>query len=147
MPDMKKNYNVIEDGYGSNPMLIKRSIDNLAAMPGRKVAVLGELGDMHKASSGLHKEVGKHCFDKGIDILCCVGDLGAEIGHGAEKAAEKALKKDPDAVKCEIFYYISREMLLKELPEVLEDGDNVLVKGAPSTNLRGIIDMLKAQQI
>lgn len=147
MSDIKKCYNVIEDGYGSNPMLMKRSVDNLAAMPGRKVAVFGELGDMHKASAGLHKELGKYCITKNIDILCCVGDLGAEIGHAAEKAAEKASRKNEDAGKCEVRYYISREMLLNELSGILEDGDNVLVKGAPSTNLRGIIDMLKAQQI
>ena len=147
MSDLRRSYNVIEDGYGSNPLLLKRSLAALAELPGRKIAILGDLGDMHKASAGLHRELGRECIAKGIDILCCVGELGAEIGHAAEKTAEKTARKNTDAGKCEVRYYMSREMLLGELSGILEDGDNILVKGAPSTNLRSIIDMLKAQQI
>ena len=70
---------IIDDCYNANPVSMKASIDVLSNAPGRKIAVLGDMGELGAEEKQLHYMVGEHFAGKGIDALYCVGTLSQEI--------------------------------------------------------------------
>ena len=72
------NYTVIDDCYNANPISMKASLDVLTDALGRKVAILGDMGELGADERKMHKEVGKHAAEKEIDVLLCVGELSGK---------------------------------------------------------------------
>ena len=66
---------VIDDCYNANPVSMKASIDVLATAEGRKIAVLGDMGELGENEKKLHYEVGEYLAKKEIDVLFCAGEL------------------------------------------------------------------------
>ena len=50
---------------------------------GRKVAILGNMGELGSDECALHREVGTYCAEKGIDVVCGIGDLAKHLVEGA----------------------------------------------------------------
>ena len=55
----------------------------LSQADGRKIAVLGDMGELGENERELHYEVGKYAANKGVDILFCCGTLSEELAKGA----------------------------------------------------------------
>ena len=64
-------YTVVDDCYNANPVSMKASLDVLKEAKGRKVAVLGDMGELGTDEAALHAEVGTHAGTCGIDALYC----------------------------------------------------------------------------
>ena len=62
-------YTVVDDCYNANPVSMKASLDVLKEAKGRKVAVLGDMGELGTDEAALHAEVGTHAGTCGIDAL------------------------------------------------------------------------------
>ena len=69
------------------PMSMKASLDILKDAMGRKVAILGDMGELGENEKELHREVGTFAGNCGIDLLICVGTLAKEIAEAAKEAA------------------------------------------------------------
>ena len=81
---------IVDDAYNASPGSMRAALDLLAGLPGRHVAVLGEmreLGDAHEAG---HREVGAAAA--GLDLLVVV-DGGP--GGAAAGIADGALRRRP----------------------------------------------------
>lgn len=65
----KNGITIIDDCYNANPVSMKASIDVLSNAPGRKIAVLGDMGELGAEEKQLHYMVGEHFAGKGIDAL------------------------------------------------------------------------------
>ena len=113
-------YTVIDDCYNANPVSMKASLDVLGEGTGRKVAVLGDMGELGENEAALHAEVGAHAAGCGIDALYCAGPLCRSLSEAA-KAGNPQL---------DVRHFENREELTKALKELLKDGDNVLVKAS-----------------
>lgn len=113
-------YTVIDDCYNANPISMKASLDVLTDALGRKVAILGDMGELGANEREMHQEVGKYVAEKEIDLLLCVGELSVYM-----EAAARAVKS-----KTEVRYFANKEDLMKELPDILQKGDTVLVKAS-----------------
>ena len=111
---------VIDDCYNANPVSMKASIDVLATAEGRKIAVLGDMGELGENEKKLHYEVGEYLAKKEIDVLFCAGELSEEIAKAAQKESKT----------CEVYYFKTRDALLEQLLPFLKKGDTVLVKAA-----------------
>ena len=111
---------VIDDCYNANPVSMKASIDVLATAEGRKIAVLGDMGELGENEKKLHYEVGEYLAKKEIDVLFCAGELSEEIAKAAQKESKT----------CEVYYFKTREALLEQLLPFLKKGDTVLVKAS-----------------
>ena len=71
---------VINDCYNANPMSMRAAIDDLTeTAPARRVAVLGDMLELGSESPRLHREVGLHAAEQGLDLLVAVGPLAAEM--------------------------------------------------------------------
>lgn len=111
---------VIDDCYNANPVSMKASIDVLATAEGRKIAVLGDMGELGENEKKLHYEVGEYLATKEIDVLFCAGELSEEIAKAAQKESKT----------CEVYYFKTRDALLEQLLPFLKKGDTVLVKAS-----------------
>lgn len=111
---------VIDDCYNANPVSMKASLDVLATAEGRKIAVLGDMGELGENEKKLHYEVGEYLAKKEIDVLFCAGELSEEIAKAAQKESKT----------CEVYYFKTRDALLEQLLPFLKKGDTVLVKAS-----------------
>lgn len=127
------DYIVMDDCYNANPVSMKASLDVLASAVGRKVAVLGDMGELGADERALHFGVGEHAAEKQIDLLLCVGTLAAEIYRGAKSAAPQM----------EAYLFDTKEELILKLPELLQKGDSILVKASHFMGFDKIVYVLE----
>ena len=65
---------LIDDSYNANPDSVRAGIDVLAATVGRKVLVLGDMGEIGDMTGQFHDEVGGYAKSQGIDRLLALGE-------------------------------------------------------------------------
>lgn len=128
-----ENYIVMDDCYNANPVSMKASLDVLSSALGRKVAILGDMGELGTDEKALHFGVGTHAAKKQIDLLLCVGILSEEIVKGAKE-------ENPD-MNAILFH--TKEELLEKLPELLIKGDSILVKASHFMQFEKIVKALE----
>ncbi len=124
---------IIDDCYNANPASMKASLENLSFAEGRKVAILGDMGELGAASEGLHRSVGEFFGRVKIDVLLCAGQMCGAICEAARKA-------DPE-LRFEMFG--SKEELMERLPGILREGDTVLVKASHFCEFGEIVQTIK----
>ena len=124
---------VVDDCYNANPMSMKASLDVLHDGEGRRVAILGDMGELGENEIALHEEVGTHAAQCGIDACICVGELSAHMAEAARKA-------DPDF---EVIYEESREALLEHLKDLVQKGDTILVKASHFMKFEEVVEALE----
>ena len=127
-----ENYTIMDDCYNANPVSMKASLDVLATALGRKVAILGDMGELGTDERSLHYTVGEHAAEKNIDLLLCVGTLSEEIVKGAKE-------KNPEM---NAVLFGNKEELLEKLPKLLEKGDSILIKASHFMQFEKIVKAL-----
>ncbi len=128
-----EKYTIMDDCYNANPVSMKASLDVLSTALGRKVAILGDMGELGTDEAALHYTVGEHAAKKQIDLLLCVGTLSEEIVKGA-----KAVNPEMNA---EVF--ATKEELLAKLPELLLAEDSILIKASHFMQFEKIVNTLQ----
>jgi len=128
-----EKYTIMDDCYNANPVSMKASLDVLSSALGRKVAILGDMGELGTEEAALHYTVGEHAAKKQIDLLLCVGTLSEEIVKGA-----KAVNPEMDA-----YVFSNKEELLDKLSEFLNDGDSILIKASHFMQFEKIVTALQ----
>ena len=77
---------LVDDSYNANPDSVRAAIDVLAAMPGPRWLVLGDMGEVGENGPEFHREVGAYAQACGIDALWTAGVMSthaSEAFHGA----------------------------------------------------------------
>ena len=115
-----EKYTIVDDCYNANPVSMKASIDVLAAAPGRKIAVLGDMGELGENEQELHAMVGEHFEGKGIDALFAAGALSENLAQAVGKCSKET----------EVHYFKTKDELMEELLPYVKSGDTVLVKAS-----------------
>ncbi|MFF7396222.1 bifunctional UDP-N-acetylmuramoyl-L-alanyl-D-glutamate--2,6-diaminopimelate ligase MurE/UDP-N-acetylmuramoyl-tripeptide--D-alanyl-D-alanine ligase MurF [Achromobacter sp. NPDC008082] len=82
---------LIDDTYNANPDSVRVAIDVLARIAGKRVLVLGDMGEIGDNGPALHAEVGNYAREHGLDALITLGDASraasAAFGVGAHACA------------------------------------------------------------
>jgi UDP-N-acetylmuramyl pentapeptide synthase len=123
----------IDDSYNANPDSMIAGLRTLATLDtkGRRVAVLGRMGELGDLAEAEHKRVGEFAASLDLDALCTVGGSDAEWISGAAKGM-RALHF-PDHAAC-----------AAHLREVLREGDLVLLKGSRSASMEKVLTHFQA---
>jgi UDP-N-acetylmuramoyl-tripeptide--D-alanyl-D-alanine ligase len=126
---------LIDDTYNASPPSVTAALDLLAGLPGRRIAVLGEMLELGKGAASGHREVGTAAAAT-CDLLVTVGAGAAGIAAGAKSAG-----LDPSR----ILEARDCEAALDLLRARLRDGDVVLIKASRGIELDLLVDALRAE--
>ncbi len=127
---------VVDDSYNASPLAMRLLLELLAAAPGRRVAVLGEMYELGKLSLEAHREVGRQAATV-CDLLIATG--GAPAGELAAAARAGGMAADT------VIRAADAEAAGVVLAGVLRPGDVVLVKGSRGVGLDRTVDGLTGQ--
>ncbi len=128
-----ENLLIVDDCYNANPMSMKASLQVLQDGLGRRVAILGDMGELGENEQALHNEVGTFAAHQDIDCLICVGQLCKGMAEAA-KAEHTSL---------EVIYVPDRETLLQNLDQYIQKKDTVLVKASHFMKFEEVVDALQ----
>lgn len=128
----------IDDTYNANPDSMKAALRTLMELEadGRRIAVLGEMGELGTESLRGHREVGEAAAALGIDQLITVGQTAAAI---SEAAHEAGLEKTTAAQSVEE----AAELLTDEVAA----GDLVLVKGSRTARMERVLEEFANREV
>lgn len=126
---------VIDDTYNANPESMEAGLNVLAnfADAKRRVAVLGQMGELGDNALPMHRSIGALIAHKKIDMLFACNPNG--IGY-----VEGAITEGFD--KSRVVWSETSEDLAKKVASFLQTGDVVLVKGSRSTQMEKVVDRL-----
>ena len=130
-----ENYTIIDDCYNANPMSMRGSLEVLQDALGRRVAILGDMGELGANETQIHRELGEYAGGLDIDCCICVGPLCRHMAEGIRSA-------NPEL---ETIYFEDPEALLANLPRFLKKGDTVLVKASHFMHFEKIVERLQAE--
>ena len=128
-----ERYTIIDDCYNANPVSMKASLEVLQDGANRRVAILGDMGELGANERELHAGVGKFVATLNIDAIYCAGRL-------CEALAQAAID---GGFKGEVKHFVTREALMDALPALVMDGDTILVKASHFMQFSAIVSMLQ----
>jgi UDP-N-acetylmuramoyl-tripeptide--D-alanyl-D-alanine ligase len=120
---------ILDDSYNASPASMLAALELLATLPGRHVAVLGEMLELGEAHDRGHRQVGEAAA-RWAELVVVVGAGAAGIASGAASLGG-AVVSVPD-----------RAAALAVLRERLRPGDSVLVKASRGAALELIVESL-----
>jgi len=120
---------LIDDTYNANPDSVRAAIDVLAGVQGKRVLVLGDMGELGGHGPELHAEVGTYARNAGIERLFLLGELAVH----AARAYGAAARHCHDV-----------ETLVSALTPELAPGVTVLVKGSRFMRMERVVEALAA---
>ena len=114
---------MVDDSYNANPDSMRASLAMFAAMSvaGKRVAVLGDMGELGDFAPAGHRGVGAFAAHADIDTLICVG----ELAHFIEEAALGAGMPSE-----RVMHAFGVDEALSLIGSIVEPGDAVLVKAS-----------------
>ncbi|MFP5409445.1 MAG: UDP-N-acetylmuramoyl-tripeptide--D-alanyl-D-alanine ligase [Gammaproteobacteria bacterium] len=114
----------IDDTYNANPDSVKAAVAVLARQPGKKILVLGDMGELGKDAAAMHAQIGLVAKTAGVNRLLALGELtretAASFGAGA-------------------MHFERIEELLAELENALDQDTTVLVKGSRFMQMERVV--------
>lgn len=126
---------LVDDTYNANPDSVRAAIDVLAGLPGPRLLVLGDMGEVGDQSTVFHAEVGDWAREQGIETLF---GLGAETRYsvdacnkGRGELRARHFADDIDALNAAV---------LAALPETA----SVLVKGSRFMRMERVVQAITA---
>lgn len=69
---------LVDDSYNANPDSVRAAIDVLAGLPGPRLLVLGDMGEVGNEGPRFHAEVGAYARERGIEQLYALGEQTAQ---------------------------------------------------------------------
>jgi UDP-N-acetylmuramoyl-tripeptide--D-alanyl-D-alanine ligase len=128
---------VINDTYNANPVSMAAALETgrELALPGKYMAVLGDMYELGKLEVEGHRSVGKKAFTTGVDLLVTVGERAEDIARGALEAG-----MNPQKVQ----HFSSREESREYLYNVVDNSWTILFKASRGMQLEILVEDLFA---
>ncbi|MDP2759194.1 MAG: UDP-N-acetylmuramoyl-tripeptide--D-alanyl-D-alanine ligase [Sideroxyarcus sp.] len=122
---------LIDDTYNANPASMHAALEVLAQATGKRIFVLGDMGELGDHAAQFHREIGITARELGIERLLALGELSAqavsEFGAGAQHCADI-------------------ETLQQALDQELDAQTTVLVKGSRYMKMERVVQACAVQQ-
>jgi len=126
-----QNCRVICDYYNASPASMKAALEYLKQLPAKnKTAIIGDMLELGANSAKLHKELVPYILDAGCSKVFLVG---ANTKYIYDLLPERIIKA----------YFENVDELIKDLPNLLDKEELILIKGSRGIKLDKIIDYYK----
>jgi UDP-N-acetylmuramoyl-tripeptide--D-alanyl-D-alanine ligase len=121
---------ILDDSYNASPASMLAALSVLAEVPGRRIALLGDMLELGSAEAEGHRQVGE--VSAGVtDMLFTVGPRGALIAAAARAAGARF-----------VHHFEAKEEATAELRGLLGPGDVLLVKASHGLYLGTVVQDL-----
>lgn len=119
---------LVDDSYNANPDSVRAAIDVLAGLPGPRLLVLGDMGEVGNEGPRFHAEVGAYARERGIEHLYALGEQSAHAvqSYGAGR------------------HFADVETLNTAVLQALPDLASVLVKGSRFMRMERVVQAVCA---
>lgn len=126
---------VIDDAYNANPASMAAALHALGALavPGARIAVLGDMGELGDVAAQAHEEAGALCARVGTDRLVAAGAWASVMARGACEAGLDARR---------IVCVEDAAAALDAVRGMVGPGDAVLVKASHFMGFEHIVEGL-----
>ena len=121
---------LVDDTYNANPDSVRAAIDVLAELPGPRLLVLGDMGEVGEQGPQFHAEAGRYAQACGIERMVATGEL-ARHAVAAFGAAS---------------HFDSIDTLNAAVADALPHVQSVLVKGSRFMRMERVIEALLARE-
>lgn len=129
---------LLDDTYNASPVSCQAALDVLAEMPGRHVAVFGDMAELGPEEIPGHRAVGRAAAGV-VDLLVVVGEKARHTGEAAMEARHGQVP--------EICFAASNGEASTLLRERIRSNDYILVKGARVAATEEIVASLRADDM
>ncbi len=118
---------VIDDSYNANPDSMQAAIKVLAEKNGRRLLVLGDMGELGADAAAMHAQIGRDARLAKVDLLYALGENAygyvENFGEGAK-------------------HFQSVDDLLAELLPQLDGNTTVLIKGSRFMKMERVVEKI-----
>lgn len=128
------NFKVIDDSYNANVESMKAAADLLASFAGKRILVVGDMGELGAEAGSYHQEIGNHARSLGIDYLVTLGVLS---------------QATTDAFGENAWHFNDKSKLVAHLQSLLDyekEEISMLVKGSRSSKMELVVQDVLAWQ-
>ena len=123
---------VLDDCYNANPQSVTAALEVLAKTPcDRRVAVLGDMGELGELTEQAHYNMGALASMLGIDFVAAIGEKAVKIADGAAQSGG------------DVLHFATKEEAIAELKQQLAPGTVMLVKASHAMRFGQLVDQLK----
>jgi UDP-N-acetylmuramoyl-tripeptide--D-alanyl-D-alanine ligase len=122
---------LIDDSYNANPDSMRAAIDVLSQLPGKRVFVMGDMGEVGDAGGQFHDELGGYAKSQGIDRLFCLGPQSIATAHNFGEGGQ---------------HFNRVEDLIRAVRPELDATTTVLVKGSRFMRMERVVDALAEKE-
>lgn len=123
---------ILDDCYNANPQSVTAALEVLAKTErGRRVAVLGDMGELGDLTEQAHYNMGALAAMLGVDLVVAIGKKAARIADGA-------VESGGDAV-----HFATKEEALPEVRAQLGPDTAMLVKASHAMRFDWLVEQLE----
>ena len=122
---------LVDDTYNANPDSVRAAIDVLADLPGPRMLVLGDMGEVGHQGPQFHAEAGQYAKARGIEQLLTLGELAQVAASSFEGA----------------LHFNSVESLIDAVLDALPRQRSVLVKGSRFMRMERVVQALESMVV
>ena len=123
---------VLDDCYNANPQSVTAALEILAKTEcGRKVAVLGDVGELGDLTEQAHYNMGALAAMLGIDEVVAIGAKAEKIADGAAQSGGS------------VTHFATKEEAVRTLTELLGPDTAMLVKASHNMHFGWLVEQLK----
>ncbi len=119
-------FTLLNDVYNANPTSMEASLQVLSRAAGRKVCILGDMLELGDQAAALHERVAQKAAELAVDVILGVGPLFDAAMQGTKGLG-----------------FSTQDELLLALPELLQTGDTILVKGSRGMHLENTVGKIR----
>jgi len=126
---------ILDDAYNANADSMIAALEALHDLPckGRRVAVLGDMGELGDHTESAHAEVGRRAAELGVDQLFVIGKMAGVTGQAARHAGLNR-----------VLEFVDVTAAVGAVKQFVKPGDVLLLKASRKAELERVAELLKA---
>jgi murE/murF fusion protein len=133
----KKNFNLIDESYNSNPLSLESALKNFDSMKvnnSKKHLILGDMLELGKHSKKLHKAISKSINQTSIDKVNVIGKHIKDTYKNLNNHKKGLILKN-------------NSQIINLIKNNINNNDYLMIKGSNSTGLNKITNHIKTGKI